>query len=75
MVTESGLLMLRGCERQLNANYVHRGTLMLEVPRQPPWICVYGAGSLSSTVNQAAEKADGALKELGLLPCVSLFSL
>lgn len=48
---------------------------MLEVPRQPPWICVYGAGSLSSTVNQAAEKADGALKELGLLPCVSLFSL
>lgn len=46
---------------------------MLEVPRQPPRICVYGAGSLSSTVNQAAEKADGALKEL--LPCVSLFCL
>lgn len=45
---------------------------MLVVPRQPPWICVYGSGSLSSTVNQAA-KTDGTLKELGLLPCVSLF--
>lgn len=45
---------------------------MLEVLRQPLWICVYGSGSLlSSMVNQATEKADGALKELGILPCVS----
>lgn len=30
---------------------------------------MFGSGSLSGIVNQAAEKADGALKELGLLPC------
>lgn len=34
---------------------------------------MFGSGSLSGIVNQAAGKADGALKELGLLPCVSLF--
>lgn len=41
---------------------------MSEVPRQSPWICMYGSGSLSSMLNQAAEKADGALKELVYCP-------
>lgn len=34
---------------------------------------MYGSGSLSSTVRQVAEKANGVLRELGLLPCIRLF--